>query len=284
MGSGQSGLRSTVTGRTGLGDLPESCVAEILGRLSPPEICRLAEVNWAFYKASLSDFVWETKLPSNYEFLIGKLFDESVAMGLSKREIFSRLCGYIRFDAGTKEIWVEKSSGKMCMAISWKEMSITGIDDRRYWSHISTQESRFHAIAYLKQVWWLEVGGELEFNFPAGTYSLFFRLQLGKSSRRFGRRVCNSEGVHGWDTKPVRFKVSASNGQHAVFQCFLKPAGNWVGYHAGDFTVENHHMPMKIKFSLAQIDCTHTKGGLSLDSVIICPCELVDHLKQSQVL
>lgn len=141
---------------------------------------------------------------------------------------------------------------------------------------------RFHTITYLKQVWWLEVGGELEFNFPAGTYSLFFRLQLGKSSKRFGRRICNSDGVHGWDRKPVRFKVSASNSQNSVSQCYLKPpTGNWVCYHAGDFTVEDHQQMkmMKIKFSLAQIDCTHTKGGLCLDSVFIYPCELADDLK-----
>uniref|UniRef100_A0A803M0H7 F-box domain-containing protein n=1 Tax=Chenopodium quinoa TaxID=63459 RepID=A0A803M0H7_CHEQI len=99
MGSGQSGLRST--GRIGLGDLPESCVAVILGQLSPPEICRLSEVNWAFYEASLSDFVWETKLPSNFEFLVRKLFDESPKR-FSKREIFSRLSRSVRFDAGTK--------------------------------------------------------------------------------------------------------------------------------------------------------------------------------------
>ncbi|KAL2920616.1 F-box protein PP2-A13 [Bienertia sinuspersici] len=252
MGGGQSGLSS---GRNGLGQLPESCVAMIVGRLSPPEICKLAEVNEAFYGASLSDFVWETKLPSNYEFLVEKLFHQS-------------------------EIWVDRRSGKMCMAISWKGMRITGIDDRRYWNHISTHESRFNAIAYLKQVWWLEVGGELEFNFPAGTYSLYFRLQIGKSSRsRFGRRVCNTDGVHGWDRKPVRFQVSASNGQHAVSQCYLKQAGNWVCYHAGNFTVENHHIPMKVKFSLTQIDCTHPKGGLCLDSVVICPCEVADCLK-----
>ncbi|XP_021765171.1 F-box protein PP2-A13-like [Chenopodium quinoa] len=281
MGSGQSGLRST--GRIGLGDLPESCVAVILGQLSPPEICRLSEVNWAFYEASLSDFVWETKLPSNFEFLVRKLFDESPKR-FSKREIFSRLSRSVRFDAGTKEIWLEKNSGKMCMAISWRGMTITGIDDRRYWTHISTHESRFQAIAYLKQVWWLEVGGELEFNFPAGTYSLFFRLQLGKPSKRFGRRICNTEGVHGWDRKPVRFKLSASNGQDAVSQCYLKPAGNWLNYHAGDFTVENHHTPMKIKFSLAQIDCTHTKGGLCLDSVVIYPSELAERMQQSQLL
>ncbi|KAL8107404.1 hypothetical protein AgCh_023974 [Apium graveolens] len=60
------------------------------------------------------------------------------------------------------------------------------------------------------QTWWFEVCGEVEFPLPAGTYSLFFRLQLGKSTKRFGRRVCNSQNVHGWNTKPVQFQISTS--------------------------------------------------------------------------
>ncbi|GAB4858214.1 hypothetical protein Ancab_009611 [Ancistrocladus abbreviatus] len=183
-----------------------------------------------------------------------------------------------RLASMNKEIWLEKSSGKMCMAISWKGLRITGIDDRRYWSHLPTEESRFHTIAYLQQVWWLEVGGELEFNFPTGTFCVFFRLNVGKATRRLGRRICNFDQVHGWDIKPVRFQLSASNGQHAMSLCFLKQVGNWGYYHVGDFIAENPNTLMKIKFSMDQIDCTHTKGGLCLDSVIICPIELRERL------
>ncbi|KAK4789260.1 hypothetical protein SAY86_020579 [Trapa natans] len=58
---------------------------------------------------------------------------------------------------------------------------------------------------YLQQTWWVEVEGELEFTFPPGTYTVFFRLQLGRRLRQFGRRVCNTEQVPGWDIKPVQF-------------------------------------------------------------------------------
>lgn len=54
--------------------------------------------------------------------------------------------------------------------------------------------------------------GEVDFPFPAGKYTIFFRLQLGKTSKRFGRRVCNSDLVHGWDKKPVRFQLWTSDG------------------------------------------------------------------------
>lgn len=41
-----------------------------------------------------------------------------------------------------KEAWLDKRSGKVCLAISPKAMKITGFDDRRYWERISSDESR----------------------------------------------------------------------------------------------------------------------------------------------
>lgn len=141
-------------------------------------------------------------------------------------------------------------------------------------------EHRFCSVAYLQQIWWLEVDGEVEFPFPAGTYSLFFRLQLGRSSqKRFGRRICNTEHVHGWDIKPVRFQLWTSEGHYASSQCFLTEPGKWNYYHVGDFVVENPNASTKIKLSMTQIDCTHTKGGLCLDSVLIYPSEFRERLK-----
>ncbi|KAK6926284.1 Phloem protein 2-like [Dillenia turbinata] len=262
--------------KPGLGDLPESCAALILSHFDPPEICKLAKLNRTFRSASFADFLWELKLPSSYEFLVDKLFGSqgnclNNVVPNDKREIYALLCRPNSFDGGTKVAWVEKSSGGVCFAISWKGMKITGIDDRRYWSHIPTDESRFQTIAYLQQMWWFEVEGELEFQFPPGIYSVYFRLQLGKATKRNGRRICNVEQVHGWDVKPVKFQLSTSNGQHAISQCYLSGPGSWVNYHVGDFIIENGNALTKIKFSMTQIDCTHTKGGLSVDSAFIFP-------------
>lgn len=138
---------------------------------------------------------------------------------------------------------------------------------------------RFHTVAYLQQIWWFEVAGEVEFHFPAGTYSLFFRLQLGRVSKRLGRRVCNPEHVHGWDKKPVHFQLSTSDDQCVQSQCYLQQPGNWIHYHAGDFVVENSDALTKVKFSMTQIDCTHTKGGLCVDSVVIFPSGLREKAK-----
>ncbi|KAH7557589.1 hypothetical protein ACOSP7_027405 [Xanthoceras sorbifolium] len=293
MGAGLSGLiapdnsstssSSSSSSSPGLGDVSESCISSILIHLDPPEICKLAMLNRTFHGASSADFVWEIKLPLNYKYLVKKILDEN-PQNLIKKDIYARLCLPNRFDNGNKEAWLDKSSGKLCLAISTKALKITGIDDRRYWNHIPSEESRFQTVAYLQQIWWFEVIGELEFQFPPGTYSLFFRLQLGKASKRyFGRRVCNLEQVHGWDIKPVRFQVSTSNGQQAISECYLsEPAGNWFHYHVGDFVIvdENPLTPTKIKFSMMQIDCTHTKGGLCVDSVLIYPSEFREILKK----
>ncbi|XVF12444.1 hypothetical protein REPUB_Repub08aG0118900 [Reevesia pubescens] len=283
MGAGVSSLaadaqRGGFPLKPSLDDVPESCISSIFLYLDPLEICKLASLNRAFHGASLADFVWETKLPSNYRYLVKKVLGQSPE-SLSKKETYARLCTPNRFDGATKEVWLDKSSGKLCMSVSAKALKITGIDDRRYWNHIPTEESRFETVAYLQQIWWFEVVGELEFEFPPGAYSLFFRLLLGKASKRFGRRVCNLDQVHGWNIKPVRFQLSTSNGQQASSECYLYEPGNWVHYHVGDFVIENSNSPTKIKFSMMQIDCTHSKGGLCVDSVLIYPSEFRLRLK-----
>ena len=246
-----------------LGDLPESCVAAVLRHLDPPDICRVARLNHAFHDASSADQVWEPKLPSNYAYLIMKLLDFK---GFSKKDMFAALSRPNPFDGGTKQLWLDKRSGGLFLAISSRAMTITGVDDRRYWTHIPTEESRFKCVAYMQQIWWLEVEGEIEFCFPPGNYDVFFRLQLGRTSRRLGRRVCSTEHVHGWTAKPVQFRV----GGGPPLSYFLREPCSWVLYRAGSFTVGAGE-PGKISFSMRQIDCTHTKGGLSVDSVLIRP-------------
>ena len=115
------------------------------------------------------------------------------------------------------------------------------------------------------------MAGEIDFCFPPGTYSLYFRLHLGRASKRLGRRICSLEHVHGWDVKPVKFQLRTSDGQHAVSECHLDEPGCWNRYRVGDFVVSKSDVSTKVKFSMTQIDCTHTKGGLCIDSVLIYP-------------
>ncbi|TVU16103.1 hypothetical protein EJB05_39652, partial [Eragrostis curvula] len=273
-------------GQTSLGDMPESCVAAVLFYLDPPEICHVARLNRAFRGAASADCVWAAKLPANYRYLAALAAaadddcgcdDATVGNGRCcssaaiKKEIYARLCRPTPFDGGTKEFWIQKNNGGLCLSISSKAMAITGIDDRRYWSHLPTEESRFHNVAYLQQIWWLEVAGEIDFCFPAGSYSLFFRLHLGRPHKRMGRRVASSELIHGWDIKPTRFQLSTSDDQHATSEHYLDDPGQWILYPVGDFVISSSDKLTKLMFSMMQIDCTHTKGGLCVDSVYICP-------------
>lgn len=277
--------RSNQPAKTRLGDIPESCVALVLMYLDPVEICSLARLNRAFRGASSADFIWESKLPSNYRYVLEKLFhNDDTPLNVTKKDIYAMLSRPNPFDGGTKEVWLDKNTGGVCYSISSKALTITGIDDRRYWNHLLTEESRFHSVAYLHQTWWLEVDGEFEFQFPAGVYSLFFRLHLGKPAKRLGRRVCNSEHVHGWDIRPVRFQLSTSDGQQAASECYLDYPGIWIHYHVGDFVVEKPNSLIKIKYSMTQIDCTHTKGGLCVDSVYIYPRDIVERECKSFLL
>ncbi|CAF1722255.1 hypothetical protein HID58_085669 [Brassica napus] len=279
-GSSSSPSRERDLLKPGLGDLPESCVALILEKLEPVEICRFSKLNRAFRSASWADFVWESKLPHDYRSILEKIlggFPEK----LRKRDIYNFLSRVNSFDDGTKKAWVDKRTSDLCLCLSVKGLSVTGIDDRRYWNHIPSDESRFSSVAYLQHVWWFQVDGEIEFPFPAGTYSVFFRLHLGKPGKRFGWKVCNTEQIHGWDIKPVQFQIWTEDGQHSSSQCKLTEPGTWSHYHAGDFVVgKSKSSSTKLKFSMTQIDCTHTKGGLCVDSVIVYPSSCKDRLRR----
>ncbi|CAL5334624.1 unnamed protein product [Camellia sinensis] len=273
-------------GGSGFGDIPESCVACVFLYLTPPEICNLARLNRAFRGAASSDSVWESKLPSNYHDILNLMPPER-HQNLTKKDIFALLSRPFPFGDGNKALWLDRVTGRVCMSISAKGMAITGIDDRRYWNWVPTEESRFHVVAYLQQIWWFEVDGVIKFPFPADIYTLSFRIHLGKFSKRLGRRVCSFEHTHGWDIKPVRFEFSTSDGQQASTQCCLDATqqdnangnhkrGCWIEYKVGQFIVKESDPTTEVRFSMKQIDCTHSKGGLCVDCVSIIPSDLKD--------
>ncbi|OIT01447.1 PREDICTED: F-box protein PP2-A15-like [Nicotiana attenuata] len=286
MGASLSNLTENESTGPGLGDIPENCVACVFMYLTPPEICNLARLNRAFRGAASSDAVWNSKLPSNYHYLLDLLpLREKINEGLSKKDIFALLSRPVPFDDGNKEVWLDRISGRICMSISTKAMLITGVEDRRHWNWFPTEESRFHVVAYCQQVWWFEVSGSVKFPFPPDVYMLTFRVHLGKFYKRLGRRVSSFEHTHGWDLGPVRYELTTSDGQHAVSEYFIHDIeqddangyikrGNWIEYKVGEFIVSRSDPATEVRFSMKQIDCTHSKGGLCVDSVSIAPSNL----------
>jgi len=146
-------------------------------------------------------------------------------------------------------------------------------------------------VAYLQQIWWFEVDGVVRFPLPPDVYTLIFRLHLGKFSKRIGRRVTNFEHTHGWDIKPVRFEFTTSDGQQATAECCLDDTeqdemegshkrGCWVEYKVGEFIVTDSESAPEVRFSMKQIDCTHSKGGLCVDSVSVIPSDLIERRRR----
>ncbi|CAN1860368.1 F-box protein PP2-A15 [Linum perenne] len=245
----------------GLGDIPENCVACVFTYLTPPEICNLARLNRAFRGAASSDSVWEMKLPRNYRDLLDLLPPDRHRELSKKKDIYALLSRPVPFDDGNKELWLDRVTGRVCVSISAKSMSITGIEDRRYWNWVETEESRLH---------------------------------LGRFAKRLGRRVSNFDHTHGWDIKPVRFDLSTSDGQQATSECCLDDTehdeeygshkrGYWIEYKVGDFIVTDSDPTTEVRFSMKQIDCTHSKGGLCVDSVFIIPSDLKERRRKGVI-
>ncbi|KAG6693566.1 hypothetical protein I3842_09G006900 [Carya illinoinensis] len=230
----------------GLGDIPESCVAGVLLYLTPQEICNLTRLNRAFRGVASSDLELLDLLPlKRYQ-------------TLSKKDILALLSSPVPFNHGNKQV-----------------LTITGIEDRRYWNWVPTKESRW----------------EVKCPLPADSYTLSFRLHLGRFSKRLGRRVCTFEHTHGWDIKPVRFELFTSDGQRASSSFFLDDTehdnangnhkcGCWIDYKVSEFTVSDSEPATKVRFSMNQIDCMHSKGGLCVDSVFIIPSDLKSHKRR----
>lgn len=85
-----------------LEDIPENCISIVFMYLDPPEICNLASLNRAFRAASSADFVWESKLPPNYNFLLHRVLHPQLCQ--PKKHIFATLTRPYLFDHATKVI------------------------------------------------------------------------------------------------------------------------------------------------------------------------------------
>nr|CAD1821367.1 unnamed protein product [Ananas comosus var. bracteatus] len=104
--------------RTVMADLPESCVAEVLLHLDPPEICRMARLSRTFRGAASADAIWAAKLPRNYGYLM------AVALGgddcpakwvLTKKETYAWLCRRNPFDGAPRNFgWKRRGEVFAC--------------------------------------------------------------------------------------------------------------------------------------------------------------------------
>ncbi|KAJ4888444.1 putative F-box protein PP2-B2 [Raphanus sativus] len=141
--------------------------------LSPSRVHEtLASVSKTFESAVKTDTVWEKFLPSEYSSLI----PQYSRVFLSKKELYFTLCDDpLLIEDGKKSFWLEKASGKRCIMLSSKEVTITWGTTPHYWQWISIPESRFEKIAELLNVCWFEIRGTMRTRYlsPRTRYSVY---------------------------------------------------------------------------------------------------------------
>eukprot|EP01018_Ginkgo_biloba_P009132 Gb_37180 [translate_table: standard] len=186
-------------------DLPENCISVILSFTTPKDVCSLAPVSPIFRAAANSDCVWEAMLPPRYLKILSAAVSPLVFS--SKKELYFLLCDSIRIDNGTKRLWLERPTGKICYMLSARDLRIVWGDDERYWLWVPRDESslgsvrlgktRFGQVARLKAVCWLEVGGRFDSTLlsPNTDYCVSFVLKFGHHQ-------------YGWDNAPIKFSVT----------------------------------------------------------------------------
>ncbi|KAJ4888448.1 F-box protein [Raphanus sativus] len=160
-----------ITGPSPFDSLPVDCISSIISLTSPRDACVAASLSKTFEWAVKSDTVWEKFLPSEYSSLI----PQSRAFS-SKKELYFSLCDDpFLIEDGKKSFWLEKASGKRCIMLSPKEVSITWGSSPEYWKWISIPESRFEKIAELIDVCWFEIRGGMHTRYlsPGTRYSVY---------------------------------------------------------------------------------------------------------------
>ncbi|XP_023530001.1 F-box protein PP2-B10-like [Cucurbita pepo subsp. pepo] len=182
--------------------LPEGAIANILSLTTPSDACRSSAVSRTFHAAALSDIVWERFLPTDWEDLISRRkpndlnFDPTT---WSTKEIFFSLCNNpLLIDDGYTSISLDKRSGKKCVMLGARELSIVWGDTSVYWAWESHPKSRFTEVLVIFKVWWLEIRGKISSRMlsPATTYVAYFVFRT-RERRYFGFNIDHVDAMVG---------------------------------------------------------------------------------------
>ncbi|XP_038879792.1 F-box protein PP2-B10-like [Benincasa hispida] len=124
-------------------------VAKIFSLTTPTDVCRSSAVSRIFVAAAQSDTVWDRFLPTDWELLISRRKTSNLnfdPISSSKKEIFFSLCNSpVLIDDGNKSLSLEKWSGKKCIMLGARDLSIVWCDTSYYWSLEHHPYSRFKA-------------------------------------------------------------------------------------------------------------------------------------------
>ncbi|EEF48347.1 putative F-box protein PP2-B12 [Ricinus communis] len=188
---------------TDIQELPEGCIADIFSFTTPRDACNLSTVSSKFKNASLSDTVWESFLPQDYNSIISQSSHPSLLSSCSsKKHLFLSLCQKpIIIDNGKKSFSLDKRNGKKCYMLSARDLKISWGGTPTYWRWISDPDSRFGEVAELISVCWLEISGTISTSLlsPSTMYSAYLVFKL-------------NERAYGLHDPPVEAIVRAGDG------------------------------------------------------------------------
>ncbi|XP_030445335.1 F-box protein At2g02240-like [Syzygium oleosum] len=135
--------------------LPEGCIASVVSFTSPPDACRLASVSPIFKSACDSDAVWASFLPPDWRPMVSRSTS-------SLKELYFSLCDDpVLVGDGKMSFSLDRHSGKKCIMLSARALSITGGDTPSNWSWNHMPNSRFAEVAELMEANRLEIRGTI---------------------------------------------------------------------------------------------------------------------------
>ncbi|XP_076902722.1 F-box protein PP2-B15-like [Bidens hawaiensis] len=273
--------------------LPVDCIADILSRGSPRDVCRLAVVATVFRTAAASDVVWDKLLPPDYEDMISE--SVSPVTYKSKKELFFKLSTPLLIDNGRKAFSIDKASGKKCYMLSARELYIAWSTNPLFWCWKPVIQSRFAEIVELRMTSWLEIKGKINTRFlsPNTMYKAYLIVQVSHH-RAYGLDVIPCEASvevgelcsrgtvilsqnactkrpseHVCDENKVK-DGSGSRFEDAVSRVGCDREDGWLEIELGEFY--NQGMCEKeVKMSLREVNGVHLKGGLVVEALEIRP-------------
>ncbi|KAI7733349.1 hypothetical protein M8C21_004476 [Ambrosia artemisiifolia] len=264
----ESDIAPTIT------DIPEGCVMDILSITSPRDTCRAASISKGFKSAADSNSVWERFLPPDYSELIARAV--SPVDFESKKQLYHRLSeSYIVLDRGYLGLKLDRESGKKCLMLGARKLSITWSDDTRYWEWGHVPESRFAEVGILRQVWWLDIRGKISSGMlsPKTTYVayLVFRItrdswglsRPGKTIVRFGGAIYEKLNVY------LQQPRTRGRPQTQAHSGALRNDG-WMEIELGEFYCDDGEEG-EVRMAFEEHDCDQFKGGLIVEGIELRP-------------
>ncbi|KAL3725696.1 hypothetical protein ACJRO7_030689 [Eucalyptus globulus] len=189
----------------GFSALPEGCIAKVVSLTSPADACRLATLSPDFKSACDSDVVWTSFLPPERPQTVSR----SVS---SLKGLYFSLCDDpVLIGDGKMSYSLDRHSGKKCIMLSARALSITWGDTPIYWSWTCLPNSRFAEVAKLIDVCWLEIRGMISPGMlsPETHYAAYLVFKITPAS-------------HGFEFQPVEVEArfagdEAGKREHSVY-------------------------------------------------------------------